>query len=109
LGTIALVVPAAFASAAGGAPGGRELIESEFVAVLLLGSYVLRMLFSLRTHARLYEDESLDVAHGEVWSVRKSVLVLAAATIGVAVMAETLVESVEGVTHALGWSELFVG
>ena len=108
LAVVALVVPAAFFAAGGEPAGGRELIESEFIAALLLLSYVFSLVFSLRTHAHLYAEEA-QTAHGTIWPVRQSVLVLALATIGVAVMAETLVESVEGVTHALGWSELFVG
>jgi Ca2+:H+ antiporter len=107
LGTIALIVPAVF-TAAFGATSGRELIDAEFTAALLLLSYALSLLFSLRTHAHLFAAEAAQEC-GEVWPVRKSVLVLAAATLGVAIMAETLVYSVEGVTHTLGWSELFVG
>jgi Ca2+:H+ antiporter len=112
LAMVALVVPAVFFVVAGGPAGGRELIESEFVAGLLIVSYVLSLLFSLRTHPHLFAGEAAAAgvpAHGEPWSVGKSVGVLAAATVGVALMAELLVHSVEGVTHQLGWSELFVG
>lgn len=108
LATIALFVPATFSATIGGPPGGREMVESELVAGLLILSYVLSLVFSLRTHPHLYATEAA-VAHGEVWSVRRSVAVLALATVGVAVMAETLVHSVDGVTRSLGWSELFVG
>jgi Ca2+:H+ antiporter len=108
LATIALFVPATFAATIGGPPGGREMVESEIVAGLLILSYVLSLVFSLRTHPHLYATE-VEAAHGAVWSNRRSIGVLALATVGVAVMAETLVHSVEGVTRSLGWSELFVG
>jgi Ca2+:H+ antiporter len=108
LATIALIVPATFAAAFGGGVGPREFVESEFVAALLIVSYGLSLLFSLRTHAHLYSAEAA-AEHGALWSVRQAVGVLAAATLGVALMAELLVHSVEGVTHELGWSELFIG
>ena len=108
LATIALAVPATFATVSGQPPGGRELIESEFVAALLLVSYGLGLVFSLRTHAHLYAAGVAEEA-GDAWPVRQSVLVLALATVGVAAMSETLVESIEGATHQLGWSELFIG
>ena len=79
LATIALIVPATFATAFGGANGDREFVESEFVAGLLILSYVLSLLFSLRTHAHLYGAEAA-AEHGELWSVRRAVGVLAAAT-----------------------------
>jgi len=90
----------------------REFLELELsfvVAGLLILSYVLGLIFSLRTHRHLYSGEDEEAMHGDTWSVRKSVGVLLAATLGVAVMSETLVASLEAAVHVLGWSELFVG
>jgi Ca2+:H+ antiporter len=110
LSVIALVIPAAFSAASGQPAAGRELIESELVAVFLIVGYVLSLLFSLRTHPHIYKGEQEEHANpDEAWTVRKAVVVLALATVGVAIMAEALVASVEGVTHQLGWSELFIG
>ena len=90
----------------------RNLLEGELslvVAALLIVSYALGLLFSLRTHKHLYSGEDEEAMHGEVWSVGRGVAVLVAATVGVAVMSETLVHSLEDAVAFLGWSELFVG
>lgn len=44
-----------------------------------------------------------------IWSVRVAVGALLAATVATVAMSELLVHAVEPVTHALGWSEFFVG
>jgi Ca2+:H+ antiporter len=44
-----------------------------------------------------------------MWSVRKAIAVLAAATVGAAVSSEILVGAVQPVTAQFGWSEFFVG
>jgi hypothetical protein len=50
------------------------------VAIVLLVSYALGLLFSLRTHKDLFNPEQDDDdAHGEPWSVRRSILALALA------------------------------
>ena len=90
----------------------RTLLEqrvSLIVAGLLILSYLLGLLFSLRTHRHLYSGEDETAAHGAVWGIGRGVGVLLAATVGVAVMSETLVHSLEGAVHVLGWSDLFVG
>ncbi len=79
------------------------------VAGLLILSYVAGLVFSLRTHRHLYSAEEEVLMHDEVWSIRKALGVLVAATAGVAVMSEVLVHSLEEAVHVLGWSELFVG
>ncbi|MEA2575617.1 MAG: Ca2+:H+ antiporter [Chloroflexia bacterium] len=111
LGTAGLFIPAAFALTT---PPNKltEFLREEVsvgVALILLGSYVAQLIFSLRTHRHLYsEEEELDL-HGQVWSVRHSLIVLLAATVLVAIMSEILVEGVEYLTHEFGMTELFVG
>jgi len=113
LAVIGLIIPAAFYfTLRTPITERREFLELELsfvVAGLLILSYVLGLIFSLRTHRHLYSGEDEEVMHGETWTVRKSVGVLLAATLGVAVMSETLVASLEAAVHVLGWSELFVG
>jgi len=48
-------------------------------------------------------------AHEPRWSTQMALGVLAFATLGIVVMSEFLVGSVEPVVEELGWSELFVG
>ena len=50
-----------------------------------------------------------DEAGGPVWTTRKGVLVLAAATIGIVAVSETLVGTVIPFVEATGVSEVFVG
>ena len=108
LAVVALVVPAVF-SATAQQGHGEELLESELVAGLLIVAYGLSLLFSLRTHAHHYAGEPAETESERAWSIRRATGVLAGTTLGVALMAEILVNSVEGVTSVLGWSELFVG
>lgn len=111
LATSALFIPAAFALTTPANELTTELREelSIAVALILLGSYVAQLIFSLKTHKHLYSEEEDMELHGQVWSVRHSIIVLAGATVLVAIMAEILVEGVDYLTTTLGWSELFVG
>jgi Ca2+:H+ antiporter len=84
---------------------------------VLLAVYALGLLFTLRTHKHLFtrphaespEDKPGISAMGHFWSVKKSVLVLLAASIGIGIVAELLVGSAEQMAKAFGWSEIFVG
>lgn len=79
------------------------------VAALLMISYLLGLVFSLRTHRHLYAGEATGAAEHAGWSVRHAALVLLVATAGIAVMSEMLVSSLEEAAHVLGWSQLFMG
>jgi Ca2+:H+ antiporter len=105
----ALVVPAVFHR---GNP--HEMAEagmrtlSLWTAVVLLGVYIASLFFSFKTHAHLFVAEG-GLHEKPKWSMRQAVLVLLAATVGVVVMSEVLVGSLEPVIAQIGWSELFVG
>lgn len=86
-----------------------ETNVSVAVAALLMMSYVLGLVFSLRTHKHLYAGEDTEAVHPATWSIGRSAIVLLASTIGIAVMSETLVSSLEEAAHVLGWSQLFMG
>lgn len=86
-------------------------------SVILLAVYGLGMLFTLKTHAHIFtrppcespeESTGFSALH-EAWSVRRSVLTLIGASIGVALVAELLVGSAESMAHKLGWNFIFVG
>src|SRR5262249_35051659 len=87
---------------------GTELLMAEGVAIILLATYAASLLFSLKTHRRLFggEPHPLDA---EPWPVGKAIGVLGIATVGVAFESEVLVHAVESVTTTLGWSETFLG
>jgi Ca2+:H+ antiporter len=92
----------------------RVSLATSFV---LLAVYALGLLFTLRTHKHLFtrphpqspEDKPGISAMGHMWSVKKSVLVLLAASVGIGVVAELLVGSAEQMAKSFGWSEIFVG
>lgn len=111
LAVVALLIPAAFVftSPASEATRGVENL-SHWVAVVLLVIYFLGLLFSLKTHAHLYDGSS----HGEgveepTLKMPQAIGLLLLATALVALESEFLVGSIEAVTHAWGMSELFIG
>jgi Ca2+:H+ antiporter len=111
LAAVALLVPALMHHGADPHPETR-LPTSIGISVILIALYLLTLLFSLRTHAHLYAVEveaEAEHAEGSSWSTRRALAVLACATVGVVVVSEMLVGSIEGAAHALGLSRLFVG
>ncbi len=90
-------------------PSQADINLSVVVSVVLIIIYIGNIFFSLKTHKDLISGISDDDHHEATWSVAKAVGVLAAATVGVAVMAEFLVGSLEEATKVLGLSEFFVG
>jgi Ca2+:H+ antiporter len=129
LSAIALIIPTVFHFAAASVPvaqGGwtpaKEQSLSLAIAIVLIVTYALTLLFSLVTHKELFVGgESHDLfaevgkerteaeEHGVGWSVGKSVTVLLVATAFVALVSEFLVGAVEGARETLGLTEVFVG
>ena len=120
LASVALMMPAIFELVIGGAlpaptdrsdrfPTDLETM-SALVAVVLLGSYVAGLFFSLKTHRDLFNPPHAEGDHvGEgPWSVRKSVTALALAGVAVGVMSEILVGSIEEASEGIGLSPFFV-
>jgi len=113
LAAIALVVPAAYHHL-----GGREAILHEVgisleISLILLVTYGLSLLFSLKTHKHLYvSGGAVESTRGHAhhpWPVGRAVAVLAGATALTAWVSEILVGSVEGAAHAFGMTPVFVG
>jgi Ca2+:H+ antiporter len=115
----ALVMPAVFELVEGkGLPGiEQERVDydptvehlSLAVAIVLIVSYGIGLLFSLRTHRDVFNP---DYAQGEDtwgWSLRTSVIALAIAGVAVGVMSEILVGSIEAASDSIGLSEFFIG
>lgn len=108
---------------------------SEEISVVLIITYALSLVFSLKTHSHLFAGDTPeehaaphegtthpapgdghtavgDVAeHSEhaAWSRKKAITVLLLATVGVAIMSEVLIGSVEAACEALGMTQVFVG
>jgi Ca2+:H+ antiporter len=109
LAIVALVLPALF-HALHPEHSARlsELRLSESVAVILLLTYGLSLLFTLRTHRCLFWSES-NPPEGRPWSTAKAILVLGLATAGVAIESEILVHAANEATKTVGLTETFLG
>jgi Ca2+:H+ antiporter len=113
LSAVGLLVPASFHAIVGNTARVQEQNISFEIAVVLMITYALSLVFTLKTHRHLYvgdvgkeADEDSDLHPGPVW---KPVAVLAGATAGIALMAEFLVGAASETAESLGWSEVFVG
>jgi Ca2+:H+ antiporter len=122
LAAIGLVVPAMFHFATEAAVGtgaispARELAAertlSVEISIVLFTTYLLSLIFSLRTHRHLYAGQEHAAAQEAPFAPApawRSVLTLLVATALVAWMSELLVGAVEGASHALGFTEVFAG
>jgi Ca2+:H+ antiporter len=113
LSAIGLLMPAVFHLIVRNNAVAREQNLSLEIAVVLFVTYVLSLIFSLKTHAHLYvgeldeEEEKAIGTHG--WSQTRSIITLLVATVLVAVMSEFLVGAVEAASKSLGLTEVFVG
>ena len=114
LAAIGLVVPAIFhyVVVGGSTPVAEQDLSLE-IAIILMATYILSLVFTLRTHKHLYaggHGEEADDAMGTTgWSTGKSLLVLLVATAFVALMSEFLVGAVEATAKSFGMTEVFVG
>src|SRR3954447_17933764 len=89
----------------GGDPDSHGLaLLSIPVAILLLAVYIIVTARNLRRHAASHDAEPS--AHA--WSLRRSLAVLAVATLATALVSEVLVHSLEGFGEAAGLSDFFI-
>jgi len=109
LSVVALVFPALFHSVHPEAAARlSELRMSEAVAVILIVTYALSLLFTLRTHRCLFGGDAHPTEE-PVWGAGKAMLILALATVGVAIESELLVHAATEASAALGFSSVFLG
>jgi Ca2+:H+ antiporter len=110
LATIALLVPSMLADktpARGAAEFSQTL--SLGLSLVLIGSYALGMLFSLKTHRELFGSASHD-EHDEVtWPTTLALGTLAGVTVLVALVSEIFVASVQQAAETFGMTPAFVG
>ncbi len=111
LAVIALSIPSFFNAAI--EPDTLRVEElSLTTALAMIVIYVLAIIYSLRSRTPAEAESGLAVppSHsGPHWSTRQALGILVLATVGIALMSEFLVSSVEPVTRQLGFSEFFVG
>ncbi len=123
LGVVAILLPTALQFSADGISETVLQKLSVAVAIVLIAVYGLTLLFSMRTHAYLYdvgvaEEEAISPetihAGGETPETHRPNLwlwvgILLLVTLGVAFESEMLVGSLEVATEQLGLSTLFTG
>jgi Ca2+:H+ antiporter len=105
------VVPSAIP--ADGLPGSAAFAGhvSIAIAIILLVTYGLGLLFSLKTHTSFFGGQTTEKAEPEeaVWPLGVALGVLAGVTVLIALVSEVFVESVQVASLDLGMSPAFVG
>jgi Ca2+:H+ antiporter len=111
LAAVSLALPAAYHWLGGNVAVRREADLSFEFALVLIATYVLSLVFSLRTHRSLLTpaDHGESEGEGESWTIQRSIALLLASAGLVGWMSEVLVGSVEAASRSLGLTELFVG
>lgn len=123
LSAIGLVIPAIFHAVSGASPG-TELSLSRDISIVLMATYVLSLVFSLRTHSHLYlgaaagsprhrptEDGEAGFSEheGHAGSAKAALVLLIGSAALIGLMSETLVGAIEAAADDLGMTEVFVG
>jgi Ca2+:H+ antiporter len=110
LAVIALIIPSIFSSYIGKPNSIRVEALSIGIAIIMIILYGLALLYSLKFEgAPLSRKSSEEFIHKPAWSIRKALIILALATIGVVIASELLIQAVEPVMSGLGISEFFLG
>jgi Ca2+:H+ antiporter len=108
LATVALLIPSVTADTARATASFTQTL-SLGLSILLIVSYGLGMVFSLRTHPELFAAGG----HGEdgeaSWPMALALATLAGVTVLVALVSEVFVESVQHAAAAFGMTPAFVG
>jgi Ca2+:H+ antiporter len=109
LATVALMIPSAVVGSGSTAKAAIVQDLSLGLAVLLIFSYGLGMLYSLKTHRELFESGH-DAGHADPgWPIRLALATLAGVTLLVALVSEIFVESVQQAAESFGMTPAFVG
>lgn len=119
LSVIAVLVPALFDYTERGvlhAPNATQLDDkmSLGVAVVLIAVYIANLVYTLFTHRDIFAaeedgEQEEETPSEHAWSVKKSLLVLVAATAAVALEAELVSGALEATAESFGLSTFFLG
>ena len=105
LSSIALVLPTPFASYYD-IHNERVLVVSRTAAFFLMSMYAQLLVFQLRTHSELFQDDDDEEPQ---LSMRVSIIGLCITTLLIALFSEMLVESIDGFVAFSGVSRTFIG
>jgi Ca2+:H+ antiporter len=109
LATIALLIPSATSEAVSAAGAEFTQTLSVGLAVLLITTYGLGMVFSLKTHPELFASAETGKTGEATWPVGLALATLAGVTVMVALVSEVFVESVQEAAVTFGMTPAFVG
>jgi Ca2+:H+ antiporter len=108
LATVALLMPSVVKA--------TDVPQADFVQELSLGlsgllivTYALGLVFSLKTHRELFTGAEHEDDGAAPWPMAVALTVLAGATVLVALVSEVFVESVQHAADSLGMTPAFVG
>jgi Ca2+:H+ antiporter len=102
LATVALLIPSAVAQADSGARAAITQTLSLGLAILLIATYALSMLFSLKTHREFFASKQSGEAGEVPWPLGLALPALAGVTLLVALVSEIFVASVQEAATAFG-------
>lgn len=111
IAVISMVVPSSFSNLF----GAEDIVRKEYLlniglSVLLLFTYILYLVFMIKTHPDLFKSSSSETEENENhWSIGRSVVTLIAASFLAAWMSEILVGSAEETGKSLGMTTTFIG
>jgi len=109
LATTALVIPSAIAGQDFAAGGKFSHQLSVGLSILLIVTYGLGMLFSLKTHREVFASAAHEDAGEAPWPIGLALATLAGVTVLVALVSEVFVESVQKAAETFGMTPAFVG
>jgi Ca2+:H+ antiporter len=109
LATTALVIPSAVAKNDFAAGGTFSHQLSVGLSILLIITYGLGMLFSLKTHREVFASAAHEGQEETPWPIGLALATLAVVTVLVALVSEVFVESVQKAAETFGMTPAFVG
>jgi Ca2+:H+ antiporter len=109
LATIAMLVPSLLAAIDNTPNAAFTHSLSVGLSVLLIVTYGLGLVFSLKTHRELFASQDHNTSDEEEWPMSLALATLAGVTVLVALVSEVFVESVQQAAVTLGITPAFVG
>ena len=109
LATIAMLIPSAVSEADSAAGSAFTEKLSVSLAVVLIATYALGLLFSLKTHREFFGSAEHGDAGEAPWPLGLALATLAGVTVLVALVSEVFVESVQQAAITFGMTPAFVG
>lgn len=109
LATVALFIPSAIADLDSPAHVAFSQQLSVGLAVLLIATYGLSLLFSIKTHAGIFAGPAPAEGGETPWPLGLALATLAGVTVLVALVSELFVESVQEAAVSFGMTQAFVG